>query len=541
MPKTSPSPVEIVGPLPDTLLGDGRPPRADVTREYLASGGMVFPLVGQLVLAHDVDDLSRDLGIQVYEAMLNDPTVASACNVLWTGILAGEFQIVPAVRPGSEQELTDPSTETTQPTLPMRVQMRQRGGNAADPKNYALALEIAEFCRRQIDRLNRPIKQIMMEFLSGMALGTKLAEKVFEPGTGVDDGKIVIHTIRHKRNAAWSFIIDPFGDVVAVRGLVVGGTLQDMPPAKFMFFSWLPTDSDPRGHSILRPAYNAWNLKINTWAKYYKYLDKFGTPTVVGIAAADAPDEPQLNPTTLPAGPQVAPTTTLPVATGTMLTPTEAMFYMLQRLESGSVAAIRSGSDIKFIQAVGNGEAFKNAFDLYKHEILEGILLSARATTEARYGSKKDSESALDVVARLIEFGRSASETMLEDQLFHQLVELNWGKEVADLYTPSVSFGEVEQQDIAMVAQSYASLGYMTSPSQWSAIDAKLGLPVRNRADLMATIQLMHDLNNAKPGGAGAGQSGGPQQDGNPQADLLNEPESKHFNPRLKMPYGLQP
>lgn len=470
-PKKAPASTKIVGPIPDTLQGGGQLPRADATQEYLASGGSAFPLVGQVILSHTVDDLTRDLGIQVYEIMLNDPTVASACNVLWTGILAGEFQILPAVRPGDEQELAAPGEK---PKTPERVQTRKRFKGKAGEKDYALAHEIAEFCRRQVDRQERPIKQITMEFLEGMAVGTKLAEKVYDQGTGEDEGKVVLKRVRHKRNAAWAFVINPYGDIVAIQGLVVGGQIENLPPQKFMLFAWLPQNGDPRGRSILRPAYNGWNLKINTWPKYLKYLDIFGSPTIVGIAAPDAPNEPELDSIGNP--------------TGKQFTPTQAMFSQLQRMGSASVAAIRAGSDVKFIQAVGNGEAFKNAFDLFKHEILEGILLSARATKEAKYGSKKDSESALDVVAKLIEFGRGTAEQMWEDQCFHQLVEMNWGKEVADLYTPNVSFGEVEQQDVADVAEAYSKLGYQLSPAQWPTVDAKLGMPVRDGSKLEAEV-----------------------------------------------------
>lgn len=435
----------IQAPIPDTLLGLGKQPVADATREYLASGGSTFPLVGQLLLSRGIDDLTRDLGPHIYEVMLNDPTVASGFWTIVTGILAGEFQILPAIRP-EDGETVDPQSD--------------RG------RDVALAKEIAEYCQRQVDRLNRPIEAISAEFLMGMAFGTKLAEKTMEPGDAEDQGRLCLRSIRFKRQPSWAFVIDPFGDVVAIRGLVVGATIVDLPPEKFMIFSWMTQDNDPRGKSILRAAYNGWNLKINTWPKYFKYLDKFGTPITVGTAAENAPDEPELNDSGQP--------------TGNMLSPTEAMGQMLARLESGSWAAIRAGSSVNIHQAVGNGEAFRGALDLFKHEILEGILLSARTVMEAKNNSRADTENARDGVGQILSLGRTSLENLYEDQLFHFLVELNWGKAIADRFTPDVSFGRVEDRDVETVLAAYVAAGYQIEPASHSpVIDTMIGLPAR--------------------------------------------------------------
>ena len=436
----------LTSPIPDYLLNGGARPSVDPTREYLASGGSSFPLVGQLLLSRGCDDLTRDLGPRIYEIMLHDPTVASGFWTLVTGILAGEFQILPAVRP-EQGETVDPQSD--------------RGGE------IALSETVAGYCQRQIDRLNRPIKQVAAEFLMGLAYGVKLAEMTLEPGDGEDADALVLRSLRFKRNAAWAFVVDPFGDVVAVRGLVVGASIRDLPPNKFLIFSWLPQDNDPRGRSILRAAYNGWNLKINTWPKYFRYLDKFAVPTIVGTAAQDAPDELELSDKGLP--------------TGNTLTPTEAMAQMLARLETGSYAAIRAGSEIHFEQAVGNGEAFGQAFTLYRHEILEGILLSARAVMESENSSKADAMAAQDVVGQLLHLGRESIENLFEDQLFHRLVELRWGKEVADRHTPDVTLGRVESKDVEKTLAAYVAAGYqIDAPTHAPVIDTLIGLPARS-------------------------------------------------------------
>lgn len=453
----------ILDPPPDTpsTNGDGyRRPAADPTKEYLAGGHTTFPLTGQIELSRAVDDLTRDLGPQIYEVMLNDPTVASGFWVLATGILSGEFQVLAA-------EQIDEDEEKGEDGLPVDPERRA---------SIELAEEIVNFCKRQIARLSRPIKEVSAEFLYGMAYGTKLAEKVFEVGDGDDADKLCLKRLRFKSNRSWAFVVDPFGEPVAIRGTVVGGGYDDLPVRKFMIFSWMPTDGNPLGHSVLRSSYNGWNLKINSWPKYFKYLDKYASPTAVGIAAADATDEPEIN----AAGLQ----------TGTMLSPTAAMGQMLSRLESAGWVAVRAGSDVKFVQAAGDGSAFRSAIDLFKHEILEGILLSARSTMEAKHGSKADAEAAGDVVGQLLTFGREALENLYEDQLFHHLVELNWGKEIADRYTPDVSLGRVEKKDVAALLAAFASVGYVLDPSHLPKVDAMVDLPARTPPVLQPVIMV---------------------------------------------------
>jgi hypothetical protein len=446
---TTPAKAFLEAPVPDVLLEQGRRPKVDPAREYVAGGGGGFPLVGQQVLAKGVDDLSRDLGLNVYEAMLHDSTVASAVAILITGVLSGEFQLLPAIR-ADATEIVAPGSD------------RERDIN--------LAQEIRDFCQRNIDRLNQPIKMICHELLYAMVLGCKLAEKVFEQGEGEDADKLVLKIVRTKRNAAWEFVVEPTGDVVAIRAMTFDLGQRDLPPEKFLIVSWMPRDGDPRGRSILRPAYNGWNLKINLFKHYNKYLEKFGCPTIIGVTSPDARDEVELTDNGVP--------------TGRMITPTEAMAQMLARLDGGSYAAVPYGASIHPIQPNNNGNAFLQAFQLFKTEILEAILITSRSVMPARHSSKADSETAQDTVGQILLYGREMLEDVFHDQLFWQLVMINYGKDKADLYTPHVSLGAVEHQDIATVAVAYHAIGYAIDPMQLPAIDAKLGLPVRKPSEL---------------------------------------------------------
>lgn len=441
---------DITGPIADVLLGGGTHPSVDARLEYMAGGGPGYPLVGQVNLSRACDDLSRDMGFEVYEAMLNDPTVASAFHVLATAALNGKFQVIPRHQLQPGQELA---------SLP-----------AAEREKIVLSAEIAAFIERQMSRLGRPIKGFLFEMMYGMVYGVKLAEKVFEEGDGEDAGRVCLKRLRTKRHNAWSYVITPYGDLVAIRGTIVGGTIVDFPPQKFVIFTWMPQDGDPRGRSLLRPAFNGWSLKVNSWPKLYKYLDRFGTPITVGTTAPDAQEEQDVDKAGRP----------IP---GTSVPPTQALGNQLARMEGGSWIALRHGAEVNIFSPTGNGEAFLHAIQIFKKEILEGILMTARGLLEAEHGSKADTQEASHVVARLIVQARETSEGMMEHQVFHHLVELNYGKAIADTCNPFCSLGEVESKDIEAFITAMVAAGWVLDPKHFPFVDARAGFAPRTVKD----------------------------------------------------------
>lgn len=445
---------DITGSIRDNLLGMGLYPSTDARLEYMAGGGPGFPLIGQINLSNACDDLTQDLGVDVYEVMLNDPTVASAFFVLATAILNGKFQVIPRfqLQPGEELAAL-------------------KGSAREDIENSTWAANFIDF---NIQRQPRPIKSTSFEMLYALAFGCKLAEKVFEEATFEGEDVVALKRLRTKQNKAWSYVVTPYGDLVGIRGVIVGGGIVDFPPDKFMIHTWMPQDGDPRGRSILRAAYNGWNLKINSWPKLYKYLDRFGSPIAVATLPENAPDEPLTNERGAPVGAPVP--------------ATQAMGNALARLEGGSWMVMRNGADFNLYAPTTNGEAFLHAIDIFKHEILEGILMTARATLEAEHGSKADTQEAHHVVARLIGLGRTSEEGMYEHQLFHHLLFLNRGKDFADRYTPHCSTGEVEAKDIEKVLTAFVGAGYVLDPGHYPFLDATFGLKPRKIKDGQAII-----------------------------------------------------
>jgi len=426
-----------------------QPIPTDPTKEYVA-GGYGFLARGMpQVLPWMVDDLTRDFGPAVYDAMDTDPYVGSTFRIWKSQVLANELKVIPALQPG-EQYRGDP----------------ERAGWSADE---LLAQEVADFVSRNLKRCKTALHDVAWEMLDAARQGNKLAEKLYEPGTGEDEGKLVLKDLKVKPRWSWLFVADVFLEVLGILAFDPSeGGFVVIPRSKFLVLSWLPRDNDPRGTSLYRQPYRSWNTKQLLYPESYKHCVQFGSPTRIGFVAPEAENGP------------VAELDTNGKPTGRLLTPGEAMNASLERLHNGSTAAYPANSRVQTEWPQGAGEIYWKAFQFHNHEMVYGILGSTRGVLEAEHGSKADSKTSQDVTGNIIRIGRRAIETALRNDVAHDLVRLNYGPDVADRLTPTLSLGEVEHHDVAALMDSISRLltaGGIDKPSQLPAIHAMLDLP----------------------------------------------------------------
>ena len=157
------------------------------------------------------------------------------------------------------------------------------------------------------------------------------------------------------------------------------------------------------------------------------------------------------------------------------------MASQLVNFQNGSVLVVPSGAEVVPIQPQGDGAVFHEAVDLFNREIVQAILMQTRATREAEHGSKADSETGQDIFGLLVESGRAMLAGTLRDDCFRQLVALNYGQDVADEFTPLVTFG-THNRDRAAQWNAVANLmrsGYF-GDSQLEEVDSMMGLPIRD-------------------------------------------------------------
>lgn len=372
----------------------------DPTREYVA-GGENWPLqTVPKLLPETIDDITRFIGWRQYDAMMTHFAILSSVLTLKLGIMSGRLQLVE--------------------THPMEA------GQEAPTPEQTLSLEVKDFCERLTQRV-KGFRRTLLQMLECVTQGNKLGEIVAEKClTGPDTGRLVLKKLGVKRRESWNFMIDKHYNVLGIR-FRRGNEYVVLPMDKFVCFTWLPKDDDPRGTSVLRAANTPWSVAVQLYPQYFRYLKQFAAPSLIGKTAPGAPNV---------------------IVNGKQMTAQEYLLSLMLDFQNSSAMAIPAGSEILPVIANGAGEPFLKGFQYLNYEMIQSILLNVRATQEAQHGSKADNEGGQDILGLAVEYGREVVCEPLRDSLYHYFVTLNYGQEIADVFTPHVYLGAVDKKDV---------------------------------------------------------------------------------------------
>jgi hypothetical protein len=346
-------------------------------QEYVAGGPLSYLQDYYRALPNYIDDVSSDFGLEIYDRMLKDAQVTSAFESIRMAALASGVNFT-----GEIQDEEDPE--------------------------FQLSEEVKGFVENNLTRrLTQPFNQICYDLLEGMAFGHKVAELVYSyAGEETSDtalkGKLLLKAIKVKPQRATAFVVDAYFNVVALIGMLPGqgasaivtqgllgvpgnGSTKDtpanlLPREKFAVFTYRPQDADPRGTSILRPAYDPWWCKQQVKKDYLAYMARFGGPFIIGFTPEDAQ--------AFPVSDSFANPTPDENGTQQYLSPEQLMGTVLAGFKNGSYAAFPGGSKIQTVESQGNGEAFSKAFDFYNSEITKGIQYQTLSTNEGQHDSR---------------------------------------------------------------------------------------------------------------------------------------------------------
>jgi hypothetical protein len=397
-------------------------------------------------------------GVREYERMYHTPAVGSSFNALRAAVLANGVNLLPAVKQKSSISIPGQLDGT---------------GIEAD-----LAAEICESNRRLLDAWETPVDLVMWEMMEDMYLGHVLAEIVAEDVTGgPDDGLLAIKALRPKPRGTYQFRVDRAFHVIGIRAAAIdpngiGTEWKLFEPEKFSWSTWDSHRGDPRGRSCFRMAHYHWKLLMDLWPEVWKGWKQFGVPMLWGttaqggqqmVAVSDKNGQPK-------PGPGV--------------TREYAMAMQIARMRNGDSGAGPFGSEIKVIESAKDSSVVSGAISILEGQIIRAILLQIRATTEAKHGSKADSETGQDILGTLVRFVRKCRERHLRSVLMRQNA-WNYGDDIARRLTPMVDLGGTEHQDFAANSAGVAVLyqgGYFTA-SQLPYVDTFLGLPQRQPDD----------------------------------------------------------
>jgi hypothetical protein len=397
-----------------------------------------------LALPWSFDDVTQDFGDDLYERMLHDSRVAACDILLRASILEDGITLAPAVAD-------------------------------ADADGYDQAKELLAFVEPQLEGLETALDDVLWDILACMALGNRVAEITYWPfDRSPQPGRAVLRSLAVKPREATAFVVDPYMRLLGFLGRQAGqplvrvGALVDpatdknfIPREKFAVATFRPRNNDPRGTSDLRPAYNPWWLKMQTWQELLKYLAQFASPSIIGKVPKNAPD-------------------VLDTTTGLKISAVDALLQRLIAFQNGTAMSFPAEYEIDLLFSQGEGGAFFRAIQLYNAEITLAITTQSLAMAEGDKGTRAQASVHQDALGTIVRQAKRSLCRMLRRDVLRNLVRYNYGDKLAAL-TPLVGLGEVEAEDIAKLIAAFAQLqtsGYL-DPSQLPGTDRMLNLPPR--------------------------------------------------------------
>ena len=440
---------------------------SDPDIKYIASSRQYPFIRTDIVLPPTLDEAELVNGLQIYDDMAYDPTMAGLQLWAKTNTLSDGLTVEP-------RELDAPEGQE----MPDEADMRE----ALWCRRYV------KFALARLERLDRPLFSILWNMLDGVRLPHKLAEVQFDTiVTGEFAGWPGIHSIRPKPRANYNYVIDEMNTFRGVVALVPGGSqalwsglifdASQIPncisPEKLMTFSMSDRDGDPRGISGWQGSYQPWARCQQLYMEMMAMAQASAGGKVAIIMGEEQRSTVYNDPVT---GKQMSSVT---------LTATQASQW-----GNNGILVLNSGSQVNvYYPPSGAFDGFVKGIQEAKREMALGFLTNARAIFEAEHGSKADAETGKDSVDPVKQLLRTRICLML-DRLFFNLVKLAKGEEYAIMYAPRADMNSAQAPDFALNGTTFSQLleADGVTPSQLSEyMTDKLGVraPTPNEQALL--------------------------------------------------------
>lgn len=427
-------------------------------------------------LPNPSDELMSDFGSKIYEIdMPKDPQVYSVSSILVMALLAQDVRLSPAVEKG-------------------------------DP-GYDEAVTALQFCEYNQRNLRHGVPEVLYELADGMLkMGHKAGEKIYIQSDGFKKGtqQYMLSDIKTKPHESTAFVVDAYNNVIGLLYVEPGKPLpyigylganltgQNLPkiiPAeKFVIPKHKPRNGDPRGTSHMRSIYTPWWKKQNWNPQHVAYVTRFAQPSMYAKLPPEAKDI------------QIKDTAKNPTGAKSIVKATNAA---LAQMKGGAVATFID-TDVTMLQANSDGRVIFASYEHEDRQIAKGYLMQTLTTEEAKHMARAAGSIHQDVFGLLIAFLRSILEWTWREEVLKPLVKYNYGEEAANNFTPHVSLGDTEAQDIPKLIAAYAQLANAGEPgargihrTMWPKIREKVGMPGSNEVEEEKDWQRIQDAKSA--------------------------------------------
>lgn len=429
---------------------------------------------------YNPDDLVQTKGqhVKIYQQMVRDPYVKAGLAIKKLSVLRLPTEILPASTDAKDQE-------------------------------------IAKFVESQFDAMQTPWHQFLWGLMDSANIGYSIGEINYCPiQRGEWAGKIGWATVKSKDPYAFSFRIAKNGDVEKVVQRFGAawtkntdskgeGTYYEYPPDKFLISSFQPLYANPYGNSDLRAAYRAYFIKDWAWKFRAIFMEKWGSPTVVGS-----------------------------FPNGTSEARRKQLEEVLESIQQETTLTIPEDLKIELIRVAttGNITEYERAISDLNKEILVGLLGSFLAVEEGkRTGARSQGQVHLWIAKLFIEALVYTVQEDINRQMIRRLVDMNYPN--VEKY-PKLKFELSRVEELLMELELDSGLQTMGMPIDADYVAKKYGRPVKGEyvglpvdgqddkkvGDVLTPLAITQQKMTQKAQADAAAQRGDPSRGENPKA-----------------------
>lgn len=378
---------------------------------------------------YNPDDLVQTKGqhVKLYQQMVRDPYVKAGLAIKKLSVLRLPTEILPASAFTQDQE-------------------------------------IAKFVEAQFEAMDTPWHQFLWGILDAANVGYSIGEINYRPiDRGEWAGKIGWSTVKSKDPYAFTFriamngdveaIVQRFGSAMAPRGrdaISPSSAMYEFPPYKFIVSSFQPLYANPYGNSDLRAAYRAYFIKDWAWKFRAIFMEKWGSPTVVGS-----------------------------FPNGTSEARRQQLEEVLESIQQETTLTIPEDLKIELIRVAttGNITEYERAISDLNKEILVGLLGSFLAVEEGkRTGARSQGQVHLWIAKLFIEALVYTVQEDINRQMIRRLVDMNYPN--VEKY-PKLKFELSRVEELLTEMELDTGLQLMGMPIDADYVAKKYGRPVK--------------------------------------------------------------
>ena len=278
------------------------------------------------------------------------------------------------------------------------------GDWAIECEDEKIKAQIENNFKEGIDEL---FEKKLINILSALDYGFSLTEKIFAYEDTKEWGnKIIIKKLKTRAPHSFEFPQDEFGNITEIKQDTGSGEDILLPVKKFIHYIYKKEFDNPYGQSDIGTigVYRAWFGKDNIIKFWNMYLEKFGSPTVVG---------------TYPKG---------------MANQRAQLLKVLKRIQQDTAIAIPDGFVVDLLQATTQkGEAgYEKAIDKYNTMIARPMLvpdLMGMSGGETKGGSFALGKEHFGLFYELINTEKKQLARLVNRELVSPLVLWNYGNQ----------------------------------------------------------------------------------------------------------------